>query len=191
VVVIGGGYAGLACARALVAAGRQVVLLEARDRVGGRCQNQKLPAPYDRFVVSAGAEFLGPTQDRMYALAKEFGIATTPVFDTGKLVNITRGKRSTYTGVLPTSNLLATGDAGLALLSLDSMANKVPLDAPWNAPKAAEWDSQSFQTWMDKSILRWPMPAHSCTRPAWPCCAPSPARSRCSSCSGTSARVVA
>jgi len=152
VVVIGGGYAGLACARALVAAGRQVVLLEARDRVGGRCQNQKLPAPYDRFVVSAGAEFLGPTQDRMYALAKEFGIATTPVYDTGKLVNITRGKRSTYTGVLPTNNLLTTGDAGLALLSLDAMANKVPLDAPWNAPKAAEWDSQSFQTWMDKNI---------------------------------------
>ena len=60
VVVIGGGYSGLACARALRAAGRSVLLLEARDRVGGRCVNQRLPAPYEQFVVEGGAEFLGP-----------------------------------------------------------------------------------------------------------------------------------
>lgn len=174
VVVIGAGYAGLACARALVAAGRSVLLLEGRDRVGGRCVNQRLPAPYERFAVAGGAEFLGPTQDRMYALAKEFGIQTAPVFDTGRLVNVTRGKRSTYTGVLPTANLLAAGDAGVAMLRLDSLAKDIPLEAPWSAPKAAEWDGMTVQTWLDKNVstrdarnlLRTAVLALLCTEPA-------------------------
>lgn len=153
VVVIGGGYSGLACARALVAAGRQVLVLEARDRVGGRCWNQNLPAPYNRFIVEGGAEFIGPTQDRMYALVKELGLSTFPAYDTGKLVNINNGKRSTYSGVLPWTNLLSTGEVGVALLTLEALAKQVPLDAPWTATKAAEWDGQSMQTWMDRNLL--------------------------------------
>ncbi len=152
VVVLGGGYAGLACARALVAAGREVLLLEARERPGGRCLNQALPAPYAQWTVAGGAQFLGPTQDRMYALCKEFGLSTAPIYDTGKLVNIAQGKRSTYTGVLPTANLLTAADAGLALLNLDNMAAKVPLDAPWTAPNAAELDAMTVQAWIDKHI---------------------------------------
>jgi len=152
VVVLGGGYAGLACARALVAAGRDVLLLEARERPGGRCLNQALPAPYAQWTVAGGAQFLGPTQDRMYALCKEFGLSTVPIYDTGKLVNVANGKRSTYTGVLPTANLLTTADAGLALLNLDKLATKIPLDAPWTAPNAAELDAMTVQAWIDKNI---------------------------------------
>lgn len=153
VVIIGGGYSGLACARALVAAGRQVLLLEARDRVGGRCWNQSLPAPFSNYVVEGGAAFIGPTQDRMYALVQQLGLKTYPVYDTGKLINYANGKRSTYTGVLPWSNLLATGETAITMLKIDAMAKQVPLDAPWAATKAAEWDSQSMQTWMDRNLL--------------------------------------
>jgi monoamine oxidase len=152
VVVIGGGYAGLACARSLVAANKEVLVLEGRDRVGGRCFNQNLPAPYDKWVVAGGAQFLGPTQDRMYALCKEFGLATAPIYDTGKLVNWARGRRTTYTGVLPTSNIATAGSAGLAMLNLDKMASKIPLDAPWTASNAAELDAMSVQAWIDKSV---------------------------------------
>jgi monoamine oxidase len=152
VVVVGGGYAGLAAARALVAAGREVLVLEGRDRVGGRCVNQALPAPYAQYVVAGGAQFLGPSQDRMYALAKEFGIATALIYDTGKLVNINRGKRTTYTGVLPTANILTAGDAGVALLRLDSLAADIPVEAPWAAAKAAEWDAMTVQAWIDKNL---------------------------------------
>lgn len=153
VVIVGGGYSGLACARALVAAGRQVLLLEARDRVGGRCLNLNLPAPFSAHVVEGGAEFIGPTQDRMYALVQQLGLKTFPAYDTGKLINYANGRRSTYTGVLPWSNLLATSETAITMLKIEAMAKQVPLDAPWTAAKAAEWDSQSMQTWMDRNLI--------------------------------------
>jgi len=153
VVVIGGGYSGLACARALVAAGRQVLLLEARDRVGGRCVNLNLPAPYGQYVVEGGAEFIGPTQDRMYSLVQQLGLKTFPAYNTGKQVNYLGGKRSTYSGVLPWTNLYSTAEIGIAMLRIDEMAKTVPLDAPWNASKAVQWDNQSVQTWIDANLL--------------------------------------
>jgi monoamine oxidase len=153
VVIIGGGYAGLACARALVAQGREVLLLEGRDRVGGRCFNQRLPAPYDQYVMAGGAQFLGPTQDRMYALVKEFGLTIVPIYDKGRLVNVTRGKRTTYTGVVPTSNIFMAGDAGTALLRLDSLARDIVPDTPWTSARASEFDAMTVQTWMDKNLV--------------------------------------
>jgi monoamine oxidase len=153
VAVIGAGYAGLACARALAQAGRDVLILEARDRVGGRCLNQRLPAPYDQYVVEGGAEFIGPTQDRMYALAQEFGIATFPAYNTGKTVNYANGRRTTYSGRIPPGDPVAAAEGALAILRLDQMAQQIPPDAPWSAPKAAEWDAQTFQTWMDDNLI--------------------------------------
>jgi monoamine oxidase len=153
VVVVGGGYAGLATARALTAAGRQVLLLEARNRVGGRCMNMNLPAPFNQYVVEGGAEFIGPTQDRMYALVQQLGLQTFPMYDTGKQVNYLGGKRTTYTGVVPWAGLFATAEVGIALLRLEEMAKTVPLDAPWNASKATVWDNESAQTWIDTNLV--------------------------------------
>jgi len=153
VIVIGGGYAGLACARALVKAGRQVMLLEARDRAGGRCMNMPLPYPYQRFVVEAGAEFIGPTQDRMYELVKELGLSTFAANDVGQQISYLNGTRRAYSGVLPWTNLIATGEVGLAMLKLDSLAKQVPIDTPWTATRAHEWDAQTAQDWIDANTI--------------------------------------
>jgi monoamine oxidase len=153
VVVIGGGYSGLAAARALVAAGKKVLVLEARDRVGGRCVNQALPAPYSQYTVEGGAEFLSPTQTRMQELCKEFGISTFRTYNSGKTVNIAYGVRSTYSGVIPLSNIATAAEAGIAVLRLNSMSRQVPIEAPWTAPKAAEWDAMSVQAWMDRNLI--------------------------------------
>lgn len=153
VVVVGGGYSGLAAARDLVAGGQQVMLLEARDRVGGRCVNQTLPAPYDQYVVEGGAEFIGPTQDHIAALAQELGIATFPAYNTGQTVNYINGQRSTYSGRIPPGNPVALLEAQNALDTLNTMANTVPLDQPWTAANAAVLDAQTFQTWMDQHLL--------------------------------------
>ena len=153
VVVIGAGYSGLACTLALQQAGLSVLLLEARDRPGGRCLNQRLPAPFEQFVVEAGAEFIGPGHDRMYALAQTYGIGTFPTYNKGKLVGYIDGNRSEYSGIIPRGSLLGSAEAGIAMARLDAMAADVPLEAPWTAKQALEWDGQTVQTWVDQNVF--------------------------------------
>src|ERR1700745_4168968 len=67
VAVVGAGLAGLSAARQLVRAGRDVVVLEARDRVGGRTLNHDLG---NGVISEVGGEYVGPTQGRIQALAR-------------------------------------------------------------------------------------------------------------------------
>jgi monoamine oxidase len=71
VVVAGAGFAGLAAADALRRAGVEVVVLEARDRVGGRVRSRELD---NGAVVELGAEFILPGNDTIRALAKRHGL---------------------------------------------------------------------------------------------------------------------
>jgi monoamine oxidase len=69
--VIGAGLAGLSAADALLRAGREVVVLEARDRVGGRVWSRELA---DGSVVEMGAEFILPGNPRVEETARRFGL---------------------------------------------------------------------------------------------------------------------
>src|SRR5688572_23857631 len=80
VVVVGAGLAGLAAARALAGADREVIVLEARDRVGGRTLNEPIG---DGKVVEIGAQWVGPTQDRVLRLIDDLGLATFPTYTGG------------------------------------------------------------------------------------------------------------
>src|SRR5215210_7520251 len=81
VAVVGAGLAGLVAARDLVAAGLSVAVLEARDRVGGRLLNHTLEGGA---VVELGGQWVGPTQDRVLALAEELGIGLFPTYIEGE-----------------------------------------------------------------------------------------------------------
>ena len=144
VLVVGAGLAGLTAARDLMAAGRSVLVLEARDRVGGRVVNRDIG---DGKIVEMGGEYAGPTQDRVLALAAELGVATFPTYDTGMNVLHFNGKRGTYAGGIPRINPIALLDMGLAQARLESLAKQVPTDAPWTAAKAELWDGQTFESW--------------------------------------------
>jgi monoamine oxidase len=95
VCVVGAGLAGLVTARELVRAGRDVVVLEARDRVGGRLLNHRV-AP--GVVTEIGGQFVGPTQDRILALASAVGVDTFKTYNEGSNVLLLDGQRSLYPG---------------------------------------------------------------------------------------------
>src|ERR1700723_2562051 len=90
VLVVGAGFSGLAAARKIAKAGKSVIVLEARDRVGGKILNKVLA---DGDITEAGGTYIGPTQTRMAALAQEYGVPTYPTYDTGDAVTIIGGKR--------------------------------------------------------------------------------------------------
>ncbi|AZP18566.1 flavin monoamine oxidase family protein [Streptomyces aquilus] len=150
VCVVGAGLAGLTAARDLVAAGRTVVVLEARDRVGGRVLNLPLAGGG---VTEAGGEFIGPTQDRIKALADSLGVATFATYDTGKNLLYKDGRKTPYAtdgllGSVPPIDAAGLANAAIVQATLDDLAKQIPVDAPWTAAKADEWDRQTFETWL-------------------------------------------
>src|SRR5919206_1203167 len=98
VAVVGAGLAGLTAARELSAAGASVTVLEARDRVGGRTLNHPLG---DGQVVEVGGQWIGPTQDRLAALAREVGVETFPTHVDGERLIEFDGKLTRYSGRIP------------------------------------------------------------------------------------------
>jgi monoamine oxidase len=145
VVVVGGGLAGLSAARAIVKAGKSVVVLEARGRVGGRTLNHSLGHGK---VVEIGGEFVGPTQDYIISLADELGVKQYPAYQNLKSAYINGNSVSYYTGNLPPAGPTGTVDLVQLVTELDSLAAQVPVNAPWTWDKAAEYDNQSADTWV-------------------------------------------
>ena len=143
VAVVGAGLSGLSAARALRKQGHSVIVLEARDRVGGRTWTKQVRG----MPVDVGGQWIGPQQKRIAALAKAVGVKTFPTYNTGLNVYDRAGALKTYTGAIPPAEPAAIGDIAVALVALDRMAGQVPLDAPWKAPLAREWDGQTLETW--------------------------------------------
>ncbi len=160
VAVVGAGLAGLVAARRIAAAGARPLVIEARDRVGGRLLNEQLG---DGKVAEIGGQWSGPTQHRIAALGAELGVGTFPTHDEGRHLLELGGKLASFTGHLTDARLelvrdlakaispLALADLEQARLRLDRMARQVPLDAPWSAPKAERWDGQTFATWIRRN----------------------------------------
>jgi monoamine oxidase len=148
VAVVGAGFAGMTAARNIVRAGRSVAVLEARGRVGGRAWNHHLGGG---LVSERGATFVGPTQTHVLALGRDLGIGTFPTYDSGKNLYVSGKTRITYsdtaiTGTAPPDPLVLP-DLAVFVGQLDQMSTEVPVNAPWDAPKAAEWEAQTLESW--------------------------------------------
>ncbi|MEX2112465.1 MAG: FAD-dependent oxidoreductase, partial [Pirellulales bacterium] len=147
-VIVGAGLAGLTAARDLVRGGASCVVLEARDRVGGRTLSQPLAGA----TIDTGGQWIGPTQHRLAALAQELNVATFPQYHTGRKLLSWAGKLSSYEADLPKFSLLAQLDLLRMDRRLKRLVREIPPEAPWRAARAAEWDGMTVETWKQRHM---------------------------------------
>jgi monoamine oxidase len=143
VVVVGAGLAGLSAARRLRHEGHSVVVLEARDRVGGRTHDHRIAG---HKVVELGGQWAGPGQDKVLGLAKEMGIKTFETYSKGENLMYRNGKLTRWSGDVPPVNPASLVELEVMITRLNSMAAQVG-DRPWKAPNAQQWDSETIETW--------------------------------------------
>lgn len=152
VCVVGAGFAGLAAAWRLKQAGASVVVLEARNRVGGRSWSLRMK---DGTFVDFGGQWVGSSQSQFYALIKEMGGQTYPS-PGGDLLTWQRGImnpddhhriKDEADAKFPGGDLV---DA--AKKKIDDLAATIDRDAPWKHPDAARLDSITFAEWLRQNV---------------------------------------
>jgi monoamine oxidase len=143
-----------------------VVVLEARNRVGGRTLNYQLSTGQ---VLEVGGQWVGPLpnepatatfanqavyrpQDHVYALAQELGIGTFPTYNQGNYLDYSNGQLTQYSSQTRIPSDASTANAGYAIFNLNQMASTVDTTSPWTNASAEAWDQQSFETWMRENL---------------------------------------
>jgi monoamine oxidase len=145
-VVLGAGLAGLSAARDLARGGADVVVLEARNRPGGRVEQTQLA---DGRLVQLGGEVVGPFHEAYCGLVDELGLTLEPSFpqlpgeDTAVLTD----------GVVIGDSFPWMSDADRASYdaaerAFGKLAAEVDPDDPWSHPEADRLDRLSVAQWM-------------------------------------------
>jgi monoamine oxidase len=142
IVIIGAGLAGLTAADQLTRAGHDVLVLEGRDRVGGRIHTTDIAG----VPVDAGATWVAPGHTAVRELADRLGCEFLPQFHDGKGIISFGGKRrvESVTALAPWVML----DLTRIMHRLQTMVDELPVSLPWQHPHAAEFDSISFGEWL-------------------------------------------
>jgi monoamine oxidase len=149
VIVVGAGLSGLAAAREVLQSGREALVLEAADRVGGRILTEE---PIPGVFLELGAQWIGDTHHRMRALAGELGIELYAQFEDGETSYEFGGQvlRGDGFGAQYGDDVAAVERV---LRNLDAMAASVSVAEPWAAPQADEWDRITVGQWYDTQGL--------------------------------------
>jgi len=142
VVIIGAGFAGLTAADELTRAGHDVLVLEGRNRIGGRVHTTEVAG----VPVDAGATWVAPHHTALRELITRLDAQLVPQFHTGKGLVSLGGRRRTdgATAMAPWVVL----DVMRILSALQKVADTMPMTAPWEHPDAAHLDSMSLGEWL-------------------------------------------
>jgi monoamine oxidase len=143
VAVIGAGLSGLVAALELTRRGvDDVVVLEAKDRVGGRMYSRTIAG----VTVDGGASFVGPKQTALLELADELGVETYPVRPEGATILVIDGRRD-----LNRPESLADDERAQfrrLMRAVNDLASRIDLEEPWAGPLAQELDERSLRDWI-------------------------------------------
>ncbi|HEY2793438.1 MAG TPA: NAD(P)/FAD-dependent oxidoreductase [Micromonosporaceae bacterium] len=146
VIVLGAGLAGLSAARDLANAGVDVLVLEARDRVGGRVEQAVLD---DGRVAQLGGEVVGTAHTAYLGLVEELGLTLVPsyVAEPGEIVRATPED----VGVGDPPSWFGPGDQAVhesVTEQFVTLARSVDAEDPWSHPDAAKLDAMSCSDWL-------------------------------------------
>jgi monoamine oxidase len=143
VVVLGAGLAGLSAARDLMNGGADVIVLEARGRVGGRVEQTALD---DGRLVQLGGEVVGPFHTAYSGLVEELGLHLVPSFPDLPGEDTWLLNEGRFVGAwLSDSDLKSYEQVEQAFAALAATVNA---DQPWTHPDAVALDAISVGEWM-------------------------------------------
>lgn len=148
VIVVGAGFSGLKAAQELVKSGHSVIVLEGKDRVGGRVKYAELAGR----AVDIGGQWIGAGHDVLRAEAERLGISTYAQYESGRTVMQMFGKLVQFTGAVPRMNAPALIELFLLERRWTREMKAVPAGAPWTAPRAREWDEQTLESWIVRNL---------------------------------------
>jgi len=156
IVVLGAGFAGLACASELTARGHSVTVLEARGRVGGRVHSQPF-GPSEK-NTEAGAELIGSNHPHWITLAERFRLQLLDVGDDVGLEApiVMNGRR-----LAPQESEVLWHELDEVLQRMNALARSVNGDEPWLSENAAALDELSVADWIDAQELS-DLTRHAC-----------------------------
>jgi monoamine oxidase len=154
VIVVGAGFAGLTAARKLKQRGKKVIVLEARNRVGGRVKAGMLAGR----PIDVGGMWVGPTQTKILETIRGYGLQLVPQYTTGKNILEASGKRSMTDGETLGFESATQAEYDRVIRELTKLSDQVPLEAPWTMQRAEEYDHITAKEWFqaqtkDKTLI--------------------------------------
>ena len=147
VVVVGAGLAGLSAARDLATGGADVLVLEARDRVGGRVEQV---LAYDGRPVQMGGELVGRGHTAYLALIEELGLTLTTTYtavEGATTYDLVDGLHRSADG-FPFSTAVERADFERVETLFAELLRTVDPDDPWSHSDARRLDDLSWAGWL-------------------------------------------